>query len=250
MAEMTASFQRNPDIVFSRRERFCERAFLNLEVKRLDFASSGRDILDGRFGYTIDKQRHIIRASLQLRIIVAAVGGCMNLANFIWIPALDLDYGALERLARGIFHYSAKSGLSGVSSEHQAERSKDDDKTNKRFHVARIRLRPFFVKFDPTREKTMPAEGLEPTRSCDHWILSPARLPFRHAGVLEGAKEYELRAEAQTVPTRSSGCMLRGGPKTSRKIIASRKPDVDLNKTAMSLLRAGVCAVGAAAAIA
>src|ERR1700719_1977752 len=31
----------------------------------------------------------------------------------------------------------------------------------------------------------VPAEGLEPTRSCDHWILSPARLPFRHAGVLE-----------------------------------------------------------------
>src|SRR5437588_180325 len=28
----------------------------------------------------------------------------------------------------------------------------------------------------------VPAEGLEPTRSCDHWILSPARLPFRHAG--------------------------------------------------------------------
>src|SRR5438876_3924133 len=23
----------------------------------------------------------------------------------------------------------------------------------------------------------LPAEGLEPTRSCDHWILSPARLP-------------------------------------------------------------------------
>src|ERR1700682_3281141 len=23
----------------------------------------------------------------------------------------------------------------------------------------------------------VPAEGLEPTRSCDHWILSPARLP-------------------------------------------------------------------------
>ena len=39
----------------------------------------------------------------------------------------------------------------------------------------------------------LPAEGLEPTRSCDHWILSPARLPFRHAGVLEGAKEYGLR---------------------------------------------------------
>jgi hypothetical protein len=23
----------------------------------------------------------------------------------------------------------------------------------------------------------LPAEGIEPTRSCDHWILSPARLP-------------------------------------------------------------------------
>ncbi len=25
--------------------------------------------------------------------------------------------------------------------------------------------------------REVPAEGLEPTRSCDHWILSPARLP-------------------------------------------------------------------------
>ena len=28
------------------------------------------------------------------------------------------------------------------------------------------------------RKWEMPAEGLEPTRSCDHWILSPARLPI------------------------------------------------------------------------
>jgi hypothetical protein len=26
--------------------------------------------------------------------------------------------------------------------------------------------------------ENLPAEGLEPTRSCDHWILSPARLPI------------------------------------------------------------------------
>src|SRR5438105_14926961 len=39
------------------------------------------------------------------------------------------------------------------------------------------------------REKDeLPAEGLEPTRSCDHWILSPARLPFRHAGVSKGSE--------------------------------------------------------------
>src|SRR4029077_15852775 len=25
--------------------------------------------------------------------------------------------------------------------------------------------------------EALPAEGIEPTRSCDHWILSPARLP-------------------------------------------------------------------------
>ena len=61
----------------------------------------------------------------------------------------------------------------------------------------------------------VPAEGLEPTRSCDHWILSPARLPFRHAGVLEGAKEYGLRREAQLAnafavknfpPNRAAAC--------------------------------------------
>ena len=79
----------------------------------------------------------------------------------------------------------------------------------------------------------VPAEGLEPTRSCDHWILSPARLPFRHAGLLEGAKEYEFRGEPQTVPTKSSGCRLRGGPKISRKMIASCRLNVDLSIAAM-----------------
>src|SRR6266566_9823803 len=93
-----------------------------------------------------------------------------------------------------------------------------------------------FCKTDRGRGPGVPAEGLEPTRSCDHWILSPARLPFRHAGVLEsGAKEYELRAEAQTVPTKSSGCKLRGGPKISRRIIASRNPEVDLSRVAKSI---------------
>src|SRR6266566_3624928 len=31
---------------------------------------------------------------------------------------------------------------------------------------------------NPTYCWGLPAEGLEPTRSCDHWILSPARLPI------------------------------------------------------------------------
>jgi hypothetical protein len=48
---------------------------------------------------------------------------------------------------------------------------------------------------------TVPAEGLEPTRPCGHWILSPARLPVPpRRPFASGAKEYELRAEAQTLP--------------------------------------------------
>src|SRR5205823_10689669 len=35
-----------------------------------------------------------------------------------------------------------------------------------------------FCKTDRGRGPGVPAEGLEPTRSCDHWILSPARLPI------------------------------------------------------------------------
>ena len=31
---------------------------------------------------------------------------------------------------------------------------------------------------------SVPKVGVEPTRPCGHWILSPARLPFRHFGLL------------------------------------------------------------------
>jgi integrase len=34
--------------------------------------------------------------------------------------------------------------------------------------------------------RLMPEVGLEPTRSCPHGILSPARLPFRHSGAWGG----------------------------------------------------------------
>ena len=30
----------------------------------------------------------------------------------------------------------------------------------------------------------VPKVGLEPTRPCGHWILNPARLPFRHFGTM------------------------------------------------------------------
>ena len=31
--------------------------------------------------------------------------------------------------------------------------------------------------------RKVPKVGVEPTRPCGHWILSPARLPFRHFGI-------------------------------------------------------------------
>ena len=34
------------------------------------------------------------------------------------------------------------------------------------------------------RDKLVPREGVEPSRPCEHRILSPARLPFRHHGSL------------------------------------------------------------------
>jgi hypothetical protein len=48
------------------------------------------------------------------------------------------------------------------------------------------------------RTENLPAEGLEPTRPCGHWILSPARLPIpprRRLGT--GAKGYEIHVQAQ-----------------------------------------------------
>src|SRR5437870_8999186 len=58
-----------------------------------------------------------------------------------------------------------------------------------------------FCKTDRGRGPGVPAEGLEPTRSCDHWILSPARLPFRHAGVLERERQdTRLAAKLKRFP--------------------------------------------------
>jgi hypothetical protein len=46
----------------------------------------------------------------------------------------------------------------------------------------------------------LPAEGLEPTRSCDHWILSPARLPIPPRRRFE---ILNLQARPQSSTTRS-----------------------------------------------
>src|SRR2546430_1387632 len=87
---------------------------------------------------------------------------------------------------------------------------------------------------NPTYCWNLPAEGLEPTRSCDHWILSPARLPIppRRRALSLNHEEHE----AHEADRKSMPCKLRGGPKISRRIIALRKADGELNSTAMSIL--------------
>ena len=36
--------------------------------------------------------------------------------------------------------------------------------------------------------RLVPAEGLEPPLPCEKWILSPPRLPFRHAGTRKSGR--------------------------------------------------------------
>src|SRR6266704_2716111 len=43
----------------------------------------------------------------------------------------------------------------------------------------------------PAANQLLPAEGLEPTRPCGHWILSPARLPIPPRRLHSEARLYE-----------------------------------------------------------
>ena len=63
----------------------------------------------------------------------------------------------------------------------------------------------------------MPAEGIEPTRSCDHWILSPARLPVpprrreaREASA-EARKLKQYRADLASAADCEADQKSRGG---------------------------------------
>src|SRR5215471_7723180 len=97
----------------------------------------------------------------------------MNPTNFVRVAALDANLCACQRLALRVLDDTAEPRLTRVSFQHQAKRNKSDRDQTNNCHGQRIRPRTGFVKSHPTREN-LPAEGLEPTRSCDHWILSPA----------------------------------------------------------------------------
>ena len=46
----------------------------------------------------------------------------------------------------------------------------------------------------------MPEVGVEPTRPCGHGILSPARLPFRHSGILKPRQQRSAWSVANGRP--------------------------------------------------
>ena len=56
--------------------------------------------------------------------------------------------------------------------------------------------------------RKVPKVGVEPTRPCGHWILSPARLPFRHFGIFsqqfEGLKFTDDLPQSASPPTGNS----------------------------------------------
>ncbi len=41
------------------------------------------------------------------------------------------------------------------------------------------------------------AKGLEPPRDCSHWVLNPARLPFRHARTCQILPDLLLLIEGE-----------------------------------------------------
>ena len=71
------------------------------------------------------------------------------LVLFMTLPGLALFYGGLVRQKNVL-------SISRAMSRH---------------------CRPRVGTWDLGFSNDLPAEGIEPTRSCDHWILSPARLP-------------------------------------------------------------------------
>src|SRR5437660_725263 len=73
----------------------------------------------------------------------------------------------------------------------------------------------------------LPAKGIEPSHSCEYWILSPARLPVPpRRRRSKRVRNYKHQPKAQELPIRSESTArkLSGGAKISRRTMASRKP--------------------------
>src|ERR1700736_1144400 len=186
--QMTASLRRDPNVMFALGKRLRGGIFLQIEVQSLNFAKLRLNIADRGFGYTSDDESDTVCAGLETRVAVMPLGIGVHFTNLACIASLNAELGALERLSFRLSHDASQCGHRVSSIKVWRNKPRDCNKyeyTSDGNHGPKILLSQTFVKPIFAQGTGVPAEGLEPTRSCDHWILSPARLPFRHAGVLE-----------------------------------------------------------------
>src|SRR5262249_41377550 len=87
---------------------------------------------------------------------------------------------ALARFREGVVFNSAGAWLKAANAQRPMKKGLPAEGSNPR-DLARLSCRAksrhlwiFLIQ----HRMSLPAEGLEPTRPCGHWILSPARLPI------------------------------------------------------------------------
>ena len=62
------------------------------------------------------------------------------------------------------------------------------------FRQSAIKTKQLFIMLDQ-----LPAEGFEPTHSCEYWILSPARLPVPPRRLVLATVSHRMRARASEI---------------------------------------------------
>jgi hypothetical protein len=83
--------------------------------------------------------------------------------------------------------------------------------------------------------KVFQEEAASLKSTCSWQSLAHSKHTVDRASGISRFRVDEEASRTQPLLITSNGCKLRGGPKILREIIASRKPDVDRSKAAMSL---------------
>src|SRR5437764_11923590 len=118
-------------------------------------------------------------------------GVCRVPLHSVWNNSRSLhDYRALARVREGVVFNGVGARLKLALSNIERRTSNSESLREQASHVE-------------CRTEELPAEGLEPTRPCGHWILSPARLPIPPRRLFERTERYRLRAQAQVARTKA-----------------------------------------------
>src|SRR5437588_3664692 len=120
-------------------------------------------------------------------------GVCRVPLYSVWNNSRSLhDYRALARVREGVVFNGVgarlKLALSNIEPRMFNSESLREQASNAQHRTSNIEH----------RTEELPAEGLEPTRPCGHWILSPARLPIPPRRLLESLK-LRIRTRSSSV---------------------------------------------------